>query len=213
MGTDPERLARLEAALERRLGSVVVLAEAVRRRHNTSAILRSCEAFGVHEVHLITGEFRPSKGAGRGVERWLDLHRHLDPGPAIAGLRARGFRVYVADLVDGAHSPESLPLDGPVAILFGSELVGVSDAARALADGALCVPMRGLVESLNVSVAAACILQRVSERRRQQLGALGDLSPYRNADTLAAWLEREQAASAGMAARVGEPEDKDDDGP
>ena len=61
------RRQRVKQMLARRLSGVVVVAEAVRRRHNTSAILRSCEAFGVHEVHLVTGTFRPSKGAARGA--------------------------------------------------------------------------------------------------------------------------------------------------
>lgn len=209
MRVRPERIARLRAALTRRLGSVVTIAEAVSRRHNTSAILRSCEAFGVHEVHLVTGTFRPSKGAARGAERWLEIHRHRLVTPCIEGLQARGFSVYVADLTDAAVTPDTLPLDGPVAVLFGSELTGVSDAARAAADGAVCVPMRGLTESLNVSVAAACTLQRVTERRRATLDGPGDLDPARQAATLAAWLEREELARRGAAARTqlqeGEP--------
>ena len=89
--------------------------------------------------------------------------------------RKRGFRVFVADLMeDEAFSPDTVPIDEPIAILMGAELTGVSDQARALADGAVCVPMHGLTESLNVSVAAACILQRVTERRRIENGG-GDL--------------------------------------
>ena len=205
MSVYPARIERLRGALRRRLSSVVTIAEAVHRRHNTSAILRSCEAFGVHEVHLVTGEFRASKGAARGAERWLDIHHHREVEPCIAALQARGFSVYVADLTDEAHTPDTLPLDGPVAVLFGSEFEGVSDAARAAADGAVCVPMRGLTESLNVSVAAACLLQRVTERRRAALDGLGDLPEEVQARILATWLAREDAALRGMAARVGAP--------
>ncbi|MDP6932052.1 MAG: TrmH family RNA methyltransferase, partial [Myxococcota bacterium] len=75
-GITDRRRQRLEQTLEQRLGSVVVVAEAVHRRHNTSAILRSAEAFGLHEVHLVANSFRPSKGAARGSEKWLDIHRH-----------------------------------------------------------------------------------------------------------------------------------------
>ena len=187
----PGRKARVRAALLRRLGSVVVVVEAVHRRHNTSAILRSCEAFGVHEVHMVTGPFRPSKGAARGAERWLELHQHPEIGPCIAGLKARGFHVVVADLQDHAHTQDSVPVDQPVAIVFGNELEGVSDEARALADGAVVVPMLGLTESLNVSVAAACILQRLTTRRREQIDAAGDLSEARQASFDRMWQERE----------------------
>lgn len=198
------RLARIEGALEQRLGSVVAVMEAVHRRHNASAIIRSCEAFGVHECHLVTGKFRPSKGASRGAERWLELHRHAEIGPCIAELKRRGFSVYVADLDPQAYTPDTVPVDGPVAVVFGAELVGISDEARALADGAIQVPMRGLTESLNVAAAAACTLFRVSERRRAVVGG-GDLDNTVKQAFLAKWIEREDKAFKGMKARVGSP--------
>lgn len=189
--------------LEGRLGSVVVILEAVHRRHNASAILRSCECFGVHEVHLVTKGFKPSKGAARGSERWLDVQRWDSTDAVVSALRARDFKVYVADLMDEVHSPDTLPIAGNVAILMGAELTGVSDRARALADGAICVPMHGLTESLNVSVAAACILQRVTERKRTERGG-GDLSAERQAEFFEEWRVREIAAKQGMRARMRE---------
>ena len=201
MTISDERQARVREMLSRRLGTVVVILEAVHRRHNASAILRSCECFGVHEVHLVTKGFKPSKGAARGSERWLDIHRWESTDSAVAALRARGFRVYVADLMEDAHSPDTLPIDGNVAILMGAELTGVSDRARELCDGAICVPMHGLTESLNVSVAAACILQRLTERVRQKSGG-GNLPAERQEDFFAEWSERELAAKQGMLARV-----------
>lgn len=199
-----KRRARIEDALERRLGSVVAVMESIHRRHNASAIIRSCEAFGVHEVHMVVGSFRPSKGASRGAERWLDVRRHVDIESCVGALKERGFRVYVADLAPDAHTPDSVPVDGPVAIVFGAELVGISDEARALADGAIQVPMRGLTESLNVSAAAACALYRLSERRRAHVGG-GDLPKAVQAAFLERWLAREDATKKGMLARVGAP--------
>lgn len=198
----PGRKARVRAALERRLGSIVTVVEAVHRRHNTSAILRSCEAFGVHEVHMVTGPFRPSKGAARGAERWLELQLHAEIGDSLDALRARGFRIVVADLQDDAHTPDSVPVDGPLAVVFGNELEGVSDAARARADGAITVPMMGLTESLNVSVAAACILQRITTRRRAHIGAPGDLPDARKAAFDRMWQEREDAVRLARQART-----------
>jgi tRNA (guanosine-2'-O-)-methyltransferase len=196
-----ERQARVREMLSRRLGSVVVILEAVHRRHNASAILRSCECFGVHEVHLVTKGFKPSKGAARGSERWLDIHRWENTDDAVSALRARGFGVYIADLMEGAHSPDTLPVDGNIAILMGAELTGVSDRARELCDGAICVPMHGLTESLNVSVAAACILQRLTERVRQDSGG-GNLASERQKQFFAEWSERELTAKQGMLARA-----------
>ncbi len=203
---DPEtsralRTARIHEALGHRLGSVVVVIEAVHRRHNASAILRSCEAFGVHEVHLITRNFRPSKGAARGSERWMEVHQHEETVPVLEALRARGFHIYVADLDDTAHTPDTVPVDHPVALLFGSEVVGVSDDAKRMSDGAICVPMRGLTESLNVASAATCILYRVAERRRALVGT--DLSIERRDAFFARWQAKDEAQRAGMDARVG----------
>lgn len=193
-------MARVRAALSRRLGSVVAVCEAVRRRHNVSAILRSCEAFGVHEVHLVTSGFRPSPGAARGAERWLRRRRFDTVEESIAELRGRGFRVYAADLGEGAATPETVPVDAPLAVIFGSEVQGVSEAARARVDGRLCVPMRGLTESLNVSVSAALVLRAVADRRRALVG--DDLDPAEQARFVDHWLAAEERALRGRLART-----------
>lgn len=199
-----DRRARVDAALGRRLGSVVAVAESVRRRHNASAILRSCEAFGVHEVHLITAGFRVSPGAARGAERWVHKRRFDTTAASFADLRARGFRVYVADLLPDAFTPETVPVDGPLAVVFGSELRGVSPEARAAADGAVRIPMLGLTASLNVSVSAAILLRAVTERRRALLGAEGDLPDDVRAAFLRDLMDADARAERGLAARTGE---------
>ena len=200
-GASEARQRRVQEMLSQRLASVSVIAEAVHRRHNTSAILRSCEAFGVHSVHLVTGTFRVSRGAARGAERWLDLHHWPSVSEAIAQAQADGFRVYAADVGREAVTPDTLPVDGPVALLFGNELSGVSDEARALCDGFVTVPMFGMMESLNVSVAAACVIQRVATRRRAHAGG-GDLPAAARDAFFQSWLEQQRAAAAGVQSRV-----------
>jgi tRNA (guanosine-2'-O-)-methyltransferase len=200
------RRQRVRAALARRLGSVVAVAEAVHRRHNVSAIIRSAEGFGLHEVHLVTGDFRPSRGAARGAERWVELVRHGSTAAAAAALADRGFRLVVADLDAGAWTPDTVPVDRPLAVLFGSEMAGVSDEARALAEGAVCVPMVGMTGSLNVAAAAACILYRVSERRRDWLrahqGVDCDLPQAAQDAFFDRWLADDEEARRGMVARA-----------
>jgi len=195
----PARRARVEAMLAQRLGSVVAVAESVRRRHNASAILRTCEAFGVHEVHLVTAGFRASAGAARGAERWVHRRRFDTTTQSLTELKARGFRIFVADLLPGAHTPESVPVDAPIALVFGSEVRGVSDEARSLADGAVMIPMVGLTASLNVSVSAAVLLRTVTERRRALVGA--DLSPAARDDFYRRWVHSETRSEFGRRAR------------
>lgn len=211
-GLPLHRVARALWLVDGRLPGLATVVEAVHRRHNVSAILRSCDAFGVHEAHLVTNAFKPNKGAARGAERWLELTLHADTAGCVEGLRSRGFRLYVADLDGGAVAPEEVPVDRPVALLFGSELRGVSAVARDLADGVVTVPMRGVGESLNVSVAAAITLRAVSERRRawcvERGEPLGVPDPGRER-FLRAFLERERArrwADAGDVG-VGGPDD------
>lgn len=196
----PARRARVEGMLARRLGSVVAVAESVRRRHNASAILRTCEAFGVHEVHLVTAGFRASPGAARGAERWVLRRRFDTTTQSLTELKQRGFRVYVADFWEDAYTPETVPVDQPLAIVFGSEVRGVSDEARALADGAVMIPMVGLTASLNVSVSAAILLRTITERRRALVGA--DLSEAARAAFYERWLASESRSEFGRRARA-----------
>ena len=202
MSLSDRRRERVHEVLGGRLASLVVVVEAVRRRHNTSAILRSAEAFGVHEVHLITGDFRPARGAARGAERWLELHSHATTTEAIEALKARGFAIWVADLAPEAIDPMAVPVDRPIAVLFGSELDGVSDEARALSACVLAAPMRGLPESLNVSAAAAVVIYALAERRRGVVGG-SDLEPERREAFYQDWLVTEAEAEVGMQVAVG----------
>lgn len=200
MITDRRRT-RMGEVLDQRLARVRCAIEAVYHRHNVSAILRTCDALGIHHVHLVAGQTGAlSRGATRGAERWLDLHFHRDPADAIRALRRAGCKVYVADLVGDPVPPEHVPVDAPVCLWFGAELLGVSEEAREAADGVVSVPMRGMAQSLNVSVAAALALRPVVERARA-MGAQAFLDPAERDGILADWLAREDALIDGIAAR------------
>ena len=188
----PRRIERCLELLDTRIEGVVVAAEAVYRRHNVSAILRSAEAFGLHEAHLITNDFQPSLGAAKGGERWLDMHYQERTEDWAEEMKARGHAIYVADLATDAYCPETLPVEKPLAILFGGELAGVSEVAHSYADGVVCVPMMGVTQSLNVSVAAAVVLNRVATRRREVVGARG-IHGQRREEFLRTFIEREWA--------------------
>ena len=196
----------MQSALTQRLRSVQCAVEAVYHRHNVSAILRTCDALGIQYVHLIEGDFRPSPGAARGAERWLSIQQHADPVEAIRTFQAQGYRVYVADLSDAAVAPEEVPLDQPVVLWFGAELLGVSPEARAAADGIVSIPMRGFAQSLNVSVAAALTLRPIADAARLQ-GEDALLTDAEKQEIWATWMSRAENIDRQAAARAagGEP--------
>ena len=179
----PDREERVQTMLNRRLSSIRLVAEATYLRHNLSAILRSAEAFGVHHVHLVTGQKRKVGGAAKGAEKWVKVHYHDTIEECLGLLKAEGFKILVADLQPGAFTPDNAPIEGPLAVVMGTELSGVSAAARRNSDGAILIPMEGLTQSLNVSVASACLLYRLAHRRRQYLGE-GDLSDNEKAQVI-----------------------------
>jgi tRNA (guanosine-2'-O-)-methyltransferase len=180
-----EKMARVAAS---RLRWVRCAVEHTWHRHNASALLRTADAFGVLDVHLVgAGRFQPSAGPASGAARWLRLHHHEAPEEAIAALRAAGVALWVADLASPPVAPEALPLDRPVCLWFGAELMGVSEAARAAADGVVTLPMMGMCQSLNLSVAAAAALYVVAGRARAERGEEALLPPAEREALLRGW--------------------------
>lgn len=166
----PERIRRIQEVLARRQPDLTVLLENVHKPHNLSAILRTCDAVGVLEAHAVnpTGGIPTFNETSAGSQKWVYLRVHPDTPSAIRHLRAQGFRVYATALAPGAQDYREVDYTAPTAVLLGAERWGVSEEALGLADGAIRIPMLGMVQSLNVSVAAAVIL---FEAQRQRLRA------------------------------------------
>ncbi len=179
--TLPERVARIERAVAARITSVVCVVESLVDPHNASAILRTCDGLGVHEVDVIEPDVRVlmNTRVTKGCEKWMDLRRHTSATDCASALRARGFALFVADM-RATRSLDEIAGEPAIALAFGNEHAGISTALRSAADGAFAVPMRGMVESFNVSVAAAIALARVTAGRGG-----GDLSAA-NAEELTA---------------------------
>lgn len=164
------RRRRIEEVLKKRQPDLTVLLENVHKPHNLSAILRTCDAVGVLEAHAVnpTGGVPTFNETSGGSHKWVYLRVHPDIQTAIAHLRERGFRVYATALREDAQDFREMDYTKPTAILLGAEKWGVSQEALALSHGAIKIPMLGMVQSLNVSVAAAVIL---FEAQRQRLKA------------------------------------------
>lgn len=157
--------------LGRRQPDLTVLTDAVHKSHNVSAIVRTCDAVGVPRLHAVaaSGRMRRHHMITGGAKRFVDIEAHVTIEAAYAALRADGFRLVVAHGSPNSVDFREIDYTKPVAIVLGAELIGPSEFARDEADAHVAIPMHGVVESLNVSVAAAVILYE-AERQREAAG-------------------------------------------
>jgi len=176
------RRRRIDRVLAHRLASVTVVLENLRDPHNGAAALRSCEAMGLTDVHVVEEKerFDASPKVSKRSDMWINVHHHATAESCLERLRAWGFRCFAAlppdlDLAVGQGAWPAA--DRPVAMVFGNEHYGLSQAAVDLCHGRFSIPMFGFMESLNLSVTVAVTLSEITRRRRQQLGRPGDLPP------------------------------------
>ncbi|WP_309570750.1 tRNA (guanosine(18)-2'-O)-methyltransferase TrmH [Deinococcus sp.] len=182
----PERYAKILRVLSRRQPTLTVLMDQVNKPHNLSAIIRTCDAVGVLEAHAVppsdgreldfTGDtFEATSGS---AHKWVRVQRHVDAVQAVRGLQARGFQVLATHLSQRSVDYRDADYTRPTCVLLGAEKWGVGEGAAGAADGNIIIPMYGMVQSLNVSVAAATILFE-AQRQRLATGMYGapQLSP------------------------------------
>jgi len=193
----PDRFAKLKQVLDRRQPDLTILTENVHKPHNISAILRSCDAVGVLTAHAVSagGSMPRYHMTSGGSRKWVGVQVHPTLSAAASSLRAQGFRLVAAHQSTKAEDYRDVDYTHPVALLLGSELIGVSREAAELADAHVVIPMQGMVSSLNVSVAAALILYEA--RRQREASGLYDscrLDDEIYATTLFEWAYPEVAA-------------------
>ena len=169
-----ERRAVIDGVLACRQPDLTVLAEHLHKPRNFSAILRTCDAVGINEVHAIPGEDGVSVhwNTSQGAEKWMNVRTHADFSSACGFLRKRGFRLVAAHLSEQAVDYREVDYTEPTALVVGTELFGVSEEAAAEADLQVMIPMRGMTQSLNVSVACAIVLYEAL-RQRDDKGLYG----------------------------------------
>ncbi len=175
----PERKARIDEVVAGRTRTLTVVMEAFCDPQNVNAVVRTCEAFGVQDLHVVEGVMKPydrNRKVSQNADKWLDVHRWKDTRTCLEHLRGQGFAVYATHLGPGSRGLSQLSFAGKVALVFGNEHRGVSDEALALADARYAIPMLGFVQSLNVSVAAAVSIAAAIERRVAERGRHGDLA-------------------------------------
>ncbi|MGH7281350.1 MAG: TrmH family RNA methyltransferase [Polyangiaceae bacterium] len=160
------RRERMLEVIHARLGSVEVMFESPHDPFNGAAVIRSCEAFGVQRLRVIETreKFLAATSVARGSHKWIDVISHPDAASAIDGAKKNGMEL-IATAPDGELVPEDLSQIPRFSLVLGNEREGIGDALRASCSRAVKVPMRGFVESLNVSVTAAILLSRACEKR------------------------------------------------
>ncbi|SHI96146.1 TrmH family RNA methyltransferase [Pseudozobellia thermophila] len=164
-----ERKLRFSEILQERTKFLTVAMEDVYQMHNTSAVIRSCDVFGIQEAHVIENRFgkRLDKNIAMGAQQWVDVHRYGTTSQCIDSLKAKGYRVVATSPHNDSCYLEDFKIQGKTAFLFGTEKEGLSEEALQKSDGFLKIPMLGFTESLNISVSAAIILQHLTTELRK----------------------------------------------
>lgn len=160
----PERKERFLEILEKRTKYITVAIEDVFQMHNTSAVIRSCEIFGIQEAHVIEGRNaqRLDKNIAMGAEKWVDVHSYDTTKSCIENLRQKGYKIVATTPHKNDCLLDDYKIDGKIALFFGTERDGLSKEVMEQADEFLKIPMSGFTESLNISVSAAIILQNLT---------------------------------------------------
>lgn len=165
----PQRRNLFEKVIEQRTNHFTVVTEDVYQLHNTSAVIRSCDVFGVQNIHVI--EEKNSRKLDReiamGAQKWVSLNRHHSSKDCIKLLREKGYQIVATRPHGEAVDLPDFNIEKPAAIFFGTEKDGLSEEVVKEADVFLQIPMFGFTESLNISVSAAIILQHLTQRLRR----------------------------------------------
>ncbi|MBX9447959.1 tRNA (guanosine(18)-2'-O)-methyltransferase TrmH [Dickeya chrysanthemi] len=167
----PERYTRIREMLNNRQPDLTVCMEQVHKPHNVSAVIRTADAVGVHQVHAVwpTSRMKTLVSTAAGSNSWVQVKTHRTIQDAVGHLKMQGMQILATNLSADAVDFRDVDYTRPTCILLGQEKTGISADALALADQDIIIPMIGMVQSLNVSVASALILYE-AQRQRQLAG-------------------------------------------
>ena len=155
--------------LAQRTNHFTIAIEDVFQLHNTSAVMRSCEVFGIQNLHVVEEKYGKSidKEIAMGAQKWVDVNRYNSNLECVRALKEKGYQVIATTPHENDCLLDDFDISKPSAIFFGTERDGLSEEVMAEADGFLKIPMAGFTESLNISVSAAIIIQNIMSRLRK----------------------------------------------
>jgi tRNA (guanosine-2'-O-)-methyltransferase len=209
-GPDPSdflyetRKERIAQVVSQRTRSLTVVLDRLEDTFNMAAVLRTCEGLGIQEVHVIENPevpFEPHRKVTQGCDKWLDVRTYRTFDACREHLKGRGFTILASTLGEGARPLGELRFDSRVALVFGNERQGVSEDVLKGADGRFWIPMRGFVQSFNISVAVSATLTRAVLWREEHVGPGGDLTPEEASEL----TERFQLLSVKQRGRIYKP--------
>jgi tRNA (guanosine-2'-O-)-methyltransferase len=188
------RLNKFDSVIKNRTRHICVALENIFQPHNASAVLRTCDCFGIQDIHIIENDFKyeVNDEIALGSSKWLTLIHHNteknNTQACIGELRASGYRIIATTPHQHDCTIEELPVDTKLALFFGTELNGISQHVIDNADGFVKIPMYGFTESFNISVSAALSLYNLSERMRKT-DVKWDLTPEETIEIKLQWLK------------------------
>ncbi|RNC89787.1 MAG: TrmH family RNA methyltransferase [Allomuricauda sp.] len=160
------RKQRFLEVLANRTNFLTVAVEDVFQLHNTSAVLRSCDAFGIQTLHVIEDRFgqRLDKNIAMGAEQWVDVNRYAKSKDCIKALKDTGYEIVATTPHEKSHTVQAFEFKSKTALFFGTEREGLSEEVLQMADRSIHIPMQGFTESLNISVCAAIAIRDLKEK-------------------------------------------------
>ena len=163
------RKAKFLKVLASRSNHFTVAIEDVFQLHNTSAVMRSCEVFGIQQLHVIEEKYGKSidKEIAMGAQKWVDVHRYENISDCVSSLKTQGYKIIATTPHHNDCLLDDFDISQKSALFFGTERNGLSQEVIDQADGFLKIPMVGFTESLNISVSAAIIIQNLMGRLHQ----------------------------------------------
>ena len=155
--------------LANRTNHFTIAMEDIFQLHNTSAVMRSCEVFGIQELNVVEEKYGKSidKEIAMGAQKWVDINRYESISDCIADLKQKNYRIIATTPHEEDCDLDDFDITQPSAFFFGTERNGLSEEVLKQADGFLKIPMVGFTESLNISVSAAIIIQNLMSRLRK----------------------------------------------
>ncbi len=185
------RIQRFESVLGERTNHLRIVVEDLYQGHNASAVIRSCDCFGIQYLHFIENKntMKVNDEIALGAENWVNITKHKNAGECISELKQKGYWIVATSPHKNNHAINTMPVHQKTALVFGTEISGISDEVIALADDFVKIPMYGFTESFNISVSAAICMYEITKRIREEVNNW-KLEEEEREEILLEWLKR-----------------------